>query len=715
MLPLGDNPAQRETLEEAAALASTLPGQVSCDETVAATDRMIRASRGFLLKHRVLSLMPIAAWLAVAWLTLASPGARQSLADVWEVNQVANSVSSMCCTHEGVPRFPNLLFFRGRLTDNSFKNFVARKIPSNDLPIILGEPSETDPVLKWQRVWEKHPEDPAHYFAYAMSHRKELGKWPTDFIATGDKLDPDNGWFRLLDGSQKMKSSIGEPPIPRVTKADRLAAREKGLPPPSTPKPSKPKRVVIDPGAFQQGWQLLEEALAKPRWDDYKRRLDAVRLVATPPPDDFAAWSRGQFLSIFQPEDTAPNWIEVRGYHEGFRLAAEEASKEGDTTRLEALDALLRKLVRKLGTADHNDLIDCLIIRVTAISGARVLEKAWTEVGNPSKASQWKTFADSIDPKLKPDPPAPADALNDNVGSNFVVGVMTISTTRRSPDSAPVTEADLRPGRLAEYAVYERLMMHGMALLLLSALGFLLIVPFFQRKALGILPQRLAGLLESRDLLIILSAGVLLPSVVYLISTRLPLLGARDLSISQMGFFLWIAQSTAFAVSIVLGTLQATRSRLGRRGKVLALGWVGPDFGRFCFLEALMVMPLAGILLRVMRPWPEALPTATVILWCLLAFPIVWMLIQAIGCFNGPAARKLHRSVLIHAAAPFIAIALILPALAIPWVHAEEKAWTREIRFESLADNTLFTSRLEREYGEWLVREALEKLDELER
>lgn len=714
MRPLGDDPPRREVLEEAVALASTLPGQTSSNETIAATERMNQTSRGFLMKHRLISAILISAGLAVAWLTIASPAARRSLTDIWVVNQIANSVSSMCCTHEGVPRLPNLLVFQSRLTHDSFKNSIARRIPPNDLPLLLGEPSENDPVLKWQRVWEEHPEDPAHYFAYAMSHRKERGKWPTDFVATGDKLDPENGWFRLLEGSQWMNSSIGEPPIPRITKALRMAAREKGLPPPRPPKSSKPQRVVIDPIAFQQGWQLLEEALVKPRWDDHNQRLNANRLAATPPPDDFAAWSRGQFLSISQPEDTAPNWIEVRGYHEGFRLAAMEASKTGDTARLATLDALLRKLVRKLGTATHNDLVECLIIRITAISGARVLEKAWTEIGDSSKASRWKTFANSIDPKLKPEPPAPADALSDNVGSNFVSGVMMISTSRRSPDSAPVTESNLRPGRLAEYAVYERLMMQGMAFLLLLALGFISIAPLFQPTALGSLPPRLAGLLEAKDHLIILSTGVLLPAIVYVISTRLPLLGARDISISAMGFFLWIAQATAFAVSVVLGTLQATRSRLGHRGRVLALGWVGPDFGRLCFLEALMVMPLAGILLRVMRPWPDALPTATGILWCLLAFPIVWMLILAIGCINGPAARKLHRSVLLHAAAPFIAIALVLPTIVIPRIHAEERAWTREIRFESLADNTFFSSRLEREYGEWLVRGVLGNLDELE-
>jgi hypothetical protein len=715
MQPLGDDPPRRELLEEAVALSSTLPGPAVGDNALTAADRMSRTSRSFRVWHRILPLIWTAILVTITWLAIAGPGARKSLSDIWDVNRVANAVSTVCCSHEVVPRFPNLLFPREKDAGEQFLRHIAQNVPAAQRSLLVGEPAEPDPVLKWRRVWDRHPRDPAHYFAYALAHHKELGTWPDNFVEIGEELDPGNGWFRLVAGAAQVKASVGDPPAPKVSKAERLAAREKGLPPPQTPKPSKPRRQVIDPVGFQHGSQALEVALSMPRWHDYRDELNAIRVAAVPPPDDFAAWSRGMYFSIFQPEDNMPDWLELRSYHEGLRLAAEEASRAGDSDRLASLDALQRKFVHKLGTASRSQLMESLMVRATALSGGRSMVKAWTEIGDASKAKRWKDFIDAIDPKLKPDPTPAPDALSENLGSNLVVGGMTFSTSRRSPESTPLTDADLRGGRLAEYAVYERLMMHGVALLLLLALGFLLLAPLLHRREIGPLGSRLTGLLDRRDRLRILSIGVILPATVYLLSTRLPWLGTRDTSISAIGFFLWIGQSVAFVVSVLLGTLQATRRQLGRRGAVLSLGWVGPDPGRLSFPAALAIMPLAAILPLCMHWWPNVLAMAAIVVGCLLAFPLVWLMIQAVGCFNGPEARKLHRSVLLHAARPFIAIALILPALAIPWVHAEEKAWTREIRFESLAETSFFGSRLEREYGDWIVREILTELDAMEK
>jgi hypothetical protein len=715
MQPLGDDPPRRELLKEAVALSSTLPCPAMADDALTAAERMNRTSRSFRRWQRILPPVLTAILVAVAWLAIAGPGARKSLWDIWEVNLVANAVSTMCCSHEGVPRFPYLLFPREKDTGEQFLKHIAQEVPEAQRSLLVGETAEPNPVLKWRRVWDRYPKDPAHYFAYALAHHKELGTWPEDFVETGEKLDPGNGWFRLVAGAAQSKASIGEPPVPKITKAERLAAREKSLPPPLTPKPTKPKRQVIDPVGFQQGWESLEAALSMPRWHDYRSELDAIRLAAVPPPDDFAAWSRGLYFSIFQPEDNMSDWLELRSYHEGLRLAAEEASKAGDSDRLAALDALQRKFLRKLGTALRSQLMEALIVRATALSGGRTMEKAWAAVGDASKAKRWKDFADTIDPKLKPDLPPTPEILSENRGSNVVVSQLIDLTSYRTPESALLTDADLRGGRLAEYAVYERLMTHGIALLLFLALAFLLLTPLLHRKEIGPLGSRLAGLLDTRDRLLILVIGGILPAIVYLLSTRLPWLGARDTSISAIGFFLWIGQSVAFVLSVLLGTLQAMRRQLGRRGAVLSLGWVGPDPGRLSFPAALAIMPLAAILPLCLHRWPDVLAMAAIVAGCLLAFPLVWLIIQAVGCFNGPEARKLHRSALLHAARPFIAIALILPCLAIPWVHAEEKAWTREIRFESLADTSFFGSRLEREYGDWIVRQILMELDAMEK
>jgi hypothetical protein len=96
----------------------------------------------------------------------------------------------------------------------------------------------------------------------------------------------------------------------------------------------------------------------------------------------------------------------------------------------------------------------------------------------------------------------------------------------------------------------------------------------------------------------------------------------------------------------------------------------------------------------------------------LVGFPLLWLLWQAHGSITGPLVRRLHRSVSMHAVAPFVALALTIVAITIPCVYASEKAWTKESRYEALTpDNTLFEPRLEREYAEWIARDLLNHLE----
>lgn len=706
MQPLGPDDSRQANLEEAVALASTLPCPPSGDDASLATRRMERNAAGFVIRHRTVQAVVAAVGIVAAWFAIGGPPAWTSLRGIWEANWMYNYLGSMCCGHPGVPQLPG---FPGlRLLEDSWENeYVTKKLPPSEAALIIGAPGESDPVLKWQRAWESDPEDPAHYCAYALAYRKVHQKWPADLVATGERLDPGNGWFRLMAAAEMMKASIGDtPPPPRITKQEKLAARAKGLPPPQRPVVSKPGRIVIDPARFERGWQELDAALAMPRWDDQRRRLDAIRAKAWPAAVDYPEFCAGQLLTYSQPEDVTSGWLDLKYLTEAFGKAAEQ----GDKITLEALEARLQRTAGRMGSGS-DDLMRSLMTRSVARGGALTLSKAWTRVGEANRAKPWKDFADSTDPKRASTPTAPADALTENRGSNLV-SKTSESLPHRSPESAPVTEAEVRGGRLAEYAMYERLMLHAIALLFAVALGFLLLAPLRDRRALGLLPPRLAGLLDTRDRLLVFSIGVALPVAVYALSTHPPGLLTRAVGITEQGFVLWLAQSAALVVAVMLGTLQAVRRQLGRRGKVLALGWVGPDPGRPCFPAALLTMPLGAVLPGWMAHNSTVEMAGYTTIIGLAGFPLLWLLWQAIGTFNGSPARKLHRSVLMHAAAPFVAIALAVTAMAIPWAYAEEKAWTKEIRYEALSpDNTIFESRLEREYAAWIARDLVTRLE----
>jgi MFS family permease len=356
-----------------------------------------------------------------------------------------------------------------------------------------------------------------------------------------------------------------------------------------------------------------------------------------------------------------------------------------------------------------------LIARRLAKEGALGLSKAWLDLGEPAEAARYRTLADHLDTKLHPDPQAPPDALTEHRGSNLV-NAATGFRSRGSPASPPVTEPELRGGRLAEYAMYERLMMHAVAVLLTLALAFLLLVPWRSRNEPGLLPSRLANLLDRRDHAWIALLGLLLPAGLYVFSTRVPWMDPREFSLSGDRFFLWLTQALALVVAIVLGTLQAARWRLGRRGAVLALGWVGVDPGRLLFPVTLALIPIASVLSKLAESWNASAPWAAILVAALLAFPMIWLVMIASGCFRHAPERTLHRDTLMTAARPFVAAAMVAAAFAIPAIHRQEKDWTAQADFDVLKEgHSVFVPRFEVEYGRWIAQETLRRLNEMER
>lgn len=711
MKPFGGGGARRELLENAVALAETLPAAVSSDSISSATDRMASTDRRFPLRQRIGLVVVTAIALVVPWLTVAGPAARESLAAIWTGNLTNAVTSTVCCSRPEVPTLP---WISEAQQDHSFIRLLEKQVSASELVLLAGDFRQERPSAQWKPLWDAHPEDPWHYYAYAIAFQREHKRWPEHFVETGEELDPGNGWFRLMRGASKMEAAIGTVPPPRISRAEKLAARAQGLPPPKAPYVEKPPRVVIDALAFKEGWDDLAAALTMPRLDDYTERLNAIRHAAFPAAVDFPVLCIYQVLSYGQPEDIWSGWMDLNRYAEAFRLAADQAAKAGDKERLLDLGQLHSRTVRA-SSRNSSGVLPAMVARRFGLEVALGISKAWSDLGDATEAKRYETLSDQLNPKLHPDPQAPPDALTEDRGSNLASSA-TGFRSNGSPASVPVTEPELRGGRLAEYAMYERLMMHGVAVLLTLALAFLLLVPWRSRKDLGLLPSRLVGLLDCRDHAWIALLGLLLPVGLYIFSTRVPWMEPREFSLSADRFFLWLAQAAALVVAIVLGTLQATRWRLGRRGAVLALGWVGVDPGRLFYPVTLALIPIASVLSNLADSWDQSDPLEAIFVASLLAFPLLWLALLARGCFHATAERTLHRATLMLAARPYVAAAMVAAALAIPAIHREEKYWTAQADFEVLkSGHTVFVPRFEVEYGQWIVTETLRRLDEMER
>jgi hypothetical protein len=478
--------------------------------------------------------------------------------------------------------------------------------------------------------------------------------------------------------------------------------------PPVTP--PKPARVVLKPALFAEGHAMLEQALAMPRWDDYFVRLEGIRFAVTPVAEGFADHAAGHVLAVCQPEDWTAGWMELRGYNDAFTFAAAQAAKDGDRERLDHLGKLLGQTGLRLADMPA-DYLSRLIARNLQINGSRAVAKAWDDLNEREKARPFEDVVRDLDPKRHPPPALPPDALDEHRGSGFVLRTYK---GMREPYSSAVTEAQLRGGRLAEYAMYERFIVHaGMAFLFLS-ITVLGIAMCRDRKLLGHLPARLTDLLSPSDRLLILGVGFLLPVTVYLFSTHLEWLAPCDTGLSAQRFILWLLQVVSLGIAVILLTLHTARRRLGRRGALLAMELRGGGPMLWMGTLAVGMMLVAPVMPRVMNSRDYVMMLCWLIAGFLAGMPLLWLLNLAVYQFAGSPARRLHRALLLRLLLWPLALLMGLGAAAMPVLRSGERYWVARLDYEKLAPGiNVSAPRPEQEHAEGInaeTRKALESL-----
>lgn len=708
MAPLGDNPELGSVLLEALGRAGTYP-LCDGDDIATATERMRNTSKSFRRINKASWACILIVAVFATWMAVAGPSAWRSLKGIFHTNWLANEVGSVCCSFETVPRFP-------RLGDKEefWKKTVGRErelrtAPDNRL-VLLGNQSASDEVVRWKAVWEAHPQDARHYFAYALEFFKMNARWPEDFVETGERLDSGNGWFRLVDGASKAKSSVGVPKDQPITKAKRLAARADGREFRRPDVKGKATDVILYPKLHAEALVMLEQALAMPRLDDYRQSLDRERFELMPQVGDYREHLLWTMMHWDHPEDSAADWLSLRSYDRALFLDAEAAARRGDRMRLEKLRDLsihLSEHLVEIGSSYLSKLVESALL----MGANRYLAKAWSDMGEAEKSKEFEFVLWKLDPKTSPRPKRGPDALDEQRGSGPVSEGFFGS---RGAGSNPVTEPELRGGRLAEYAVYERLMLHVTAVLFFVTLAVLLYRTCLARKKFGLLPDRLAGLLRAGDRLQILGVGVLLPLALYALATGSPWLASRDFTLGQDRFVAWLAQSASLVAVVILWTLQMISRCLGRRGAVLILGWPGMNPGVWLAPVALVTM-LGGPTFAKSIPSNDLMEKICWIGFAMMAgLPWLWILGLCGGRFFGSAERKLHRSTIARAMLPFIAVAMVLVALSIPTIYAEERYWVSQMDYEKVtAETNILVPRTELEQAEWLGAQLRRALNEM--
>lgn len=678
--PLKGTEAQHEFLENGLRLASGTPTTVVPDSLESATERMKATIKTSKRKAIVVRLFTVLA-LALSLAFLLSPA---TLGSVSRIFLVSYSYEFL------IPDFVDDLFPEDT-TEQGTSDWMMERIAPDQRLVAMGEISETYDPRRWEAVWQAYPEDPAHFYAYVLAHRRQKGTWPEEWVSTGERLDPANGWFALVDACSRIREVIEPEKKP-------VRGRRRGAP---IVTPGQPARVK-DQLALDKLLDEVDHALALPKWDDYRLRIYGLRISSWAAPEDYPE----QLLSIRyrseHPEQMEVDFSFLSQLSLLFQGASLHFSDTGNRTGLDALANRFLGIFRTLAAKDHFHLMEGYYAWRTIEPAAKAIAEAYDRMGDPAEATKFRDLAAAPRRVIAGYAHASSDALEERKGSriasNWNSGIRGVS---------PVSEAELRGGRLAEYAMTLRLLVLLLAGLLCLVLGVLLFSAHHPRPEARRLADRLLQLFSGRDWLWILALGLLLPLVLFLLLQWLPWPGLRSHTMTEAHSQVMALQLAGLALSFLLCTVEATRWRLAKRAWVLGFGWrlldAGPAFALFALISMpfMSAVPTLAALPDMDGDWIEAAIATS------LGLPTLWALVILVACYLKRSPRRLHRLILLRVCTPVLALALALSILSIFAIHAEEKMWTSRIEFESVTnpDHYATGSRAGFEHARWIHSE----------
>lgn len=529
-----------------------------------------------------------------------------------------------------------------RLSDEMKAVRLADKVPTEERNLLFKPPKPDTSVDRWKALWDSHPSDPVWFSRYSFAVLSSTGELPPDYVSTGERLDPGNGWYRFLNALLEWRSLRARLPF-------NLSERERGY------------TAVLEE---------IRQAMQMPKFTSRRSECLSRQIAALPKAEDYP----GLWLNraIIEENSDQAYGSDVLWLLELLGLRDNAPSQARLDPAL--LETLLKKIVREpielkwspfYGEAGlaYGLVWDCdaLLSERTGdheqeVDRLRRIESLLELDPFPSTGTFRLTA-------VKWSPAAPTEGL---------------------PIELSATDAEVAPARFASRAMVERLSLRFALLVPLLSLAVCTLVYSPWRESHGPLARRLGSLLRLSDHAWIFCVGFGLPLVAYLVVTRAPFFG----SLSQPQFTNATMASTqlaAFAMtcSMVVTSIEMVRWRLGKRGAAIGMRAVGfnPGWGFViisfcCFAASVMTGGRHGRF-----PFSRWIDSG---MWMMPVIAMIWPMLLYWFTRGAKPERKLHRATLARAMmAPLASICLLIVAMVLV-AFARDRYWTRQDNLESL-------------------------------
>jgi hypothetical protein len=526
--------------------------------------------------------------------------------------------------------------------------------------ILYGDETQTSKSGQAKGLWDRHPDSPAYFSRYVEAHYSEKKTLPVDFLTTARRLDPQNGWFTYLAAAVEAKDAISKK---KRSSADKAAG--------------KPQEwEILDQKRLDQSLKLIREAGSQSFFDSYEAVTMRQKIPLLAQRNVLERLNAISYLAGM----TASDLILMRGLGDTIGAKATQLANESDIAGLRDLMSDADHLARHTLHAEPGTLVAGLVHSVSIVIASEGLAASAKSLGLRPEAERYQTIHDRI--QQGRENRKQHDLLIDGVElsqkGDLISGFVTSMVSRQVQNPPTITDADLKPARIAEHERIATLFSLGVILFLGVALLGCWAFRFRQGALSARLSKRFESLLLPVDWIWIIGIGVVLPFLLVIGLTRFTSLGARDFSAAGMKFILPAAHYTALLLLVLMLPVLMARLRLRKRTVSLSFKWGKSWIG---WISVAAILAHVVLIAFAVKSGSSGMKVTVA---SLLIVSEIWLFATVLRTAFSSPTRVLMAGTIARILIPTYATALLLMVWWVPALIAAENYWFGQDQFTKL-------------------------------
>ncbi len=554
---------------------------------------------------------------------------------------------------------------------------IARKLTPAQQLLVFGDLTKSDQLGRKEGLWRSDPENPGFYIEYAIAFASETSHLPPDFLETARRIDPENAWFTYFAAAVEAQDCV----VKKYRKGTRVSGKMTY---------SEPIAWEIkDQARLDRALTILRETRNQTKYETYQLDLLKRRVALLPHGNLIESLASSTCLG----EVSRSPGIPLRHLVNAMAAKAWTAGEEKNATALRKIVADGDKFLRASAAIPPQAIVEELVISSNAVTLAQSFGPALENIGFPDEAKPWhqieerlQEFRDSrghrefkVDGKVVPD----------HLKTDLLSSVELLA--RQTAKPPPLTDSDLRPGRMIEREILSRFCCYAAWVLLAVMSGLVALYRCRLTRVVRCLARRMECQLDAVDWGWMVGLGVVLPLIYVLAVDRLTPWGGRDYGLKGTLMLLPMAQFLGLLVLWCCAPLPVIQWRLRQRLVIFGYGGGSRWLDGLAIVCAAAFVPVNGwaaMVGTIPALWIDKLnwrgvtidgrATNEMPLWLavgLLGLPVLCLLTRMGMALLSGHERLLYRASTARAMIPVFASAMVAILAVTPVFKLAERHW----------------------------------------